>query len=228
MKRKESQLKITIGTQYFISTFLLFVFISILYGVQNYIGYETVSLILLLIIFLLPIFNFERGPIILAAIISALAWDYYFIPPHFTLHIDSTEDGVMLFLFFIVALTNGILTSRLKLQKKEALEKDRRLNALLELLKELAAAKDLETAIHGIVQQIYKVFECGSVVFQRGSDDKLDRTYHPASNFVPDELEWLAAETAFRTKTKLAGQRIQYQMPNVFFYPLLLKIQYFL
>ena len=123
-------INISIGKQYFISTLLLFIFISALYYIQNIIGYETVSLILLLIIFLLPIFNFEKGPIFISAVISALAWDYYFIPPHFTMKIDKTEDVVMLVMFFIVAVTNGVLTAKLKAKDNKMIEKDESLKAL--------------------------------------------------------------------------------------------------
>ena len=100
---------LTIEQQYFFSTVILFFFITILYIIQDTIGYETVSIILLLIIFLLPLFNFSKGPIVLSALISALAWDYYFIPPHFTMHIAKTEDAVMLFMtaFLIMLKTDG-------------------------------------------------------------------------------------------------------------------------
>ncbi|MGE5807409.1 MAG: DUF4118 domain-containing protein, partial [Ignavibacteria bacterium] len=143
MKLQNKTVSISTGKQYFLSTFILFVFIMLLYFVQDVIGYQTVSLILLLIIFLLPLFNFERGPIILSAVISALAWDYYFIPPHFTMHIAKPEDVMMLFMFFIVATTNGVLTARLKAQKNDMIEKERRSNALYNLIKELSSAKDL-------------------------------------------------------------------------------------
>ena len=140
MKTRKQINGLSIEKQYFFSTVIMFFFITLLYTIQNIIGYETVSLILLLIIFLLPLFNFSRGPIILSALISALAWDYYFIPPHFTMHIAKTEDAVMLFMFFIVAITNVIIATRLNAQKAEILKKERRLKALYSLIKELSGS----------------------------------------------------------------------------------------
>ena len=203
MEKRTQIFRFTTGKQYFFSTFILFFFITILYYTQSAIGYETVSLILLLIIFLLPIFNFEKGPIILAAVISALAWDYYFIPPHFTLHIDSTEDGVMLFMFFIVALTNGILTSQLRTQKKQALDKEKQLNSQLDLWKELSFSADLDSALNKIVDRIFRTFGTKSVVYLPENEDKINRTPHPASNFKPDEMGWLAALTTFKEKNEV-------------------------
>jgi two-component system sensor histidine kinase KdpD len=193
---------ISTGKQYFLSTVILFGFITILYFIQDLIGYQTVSLILLLIIFLLPLFNFERGPIILAAVISALAWDYYFIPPHFTLHIARPEDVMMLCMFIIVAMTNGVLTARLKEQKNDMTTKERRSNALYNLLKDLSAGKDLNEVSEKAVKQIQKTFGFQSVIFYSTDYNKLNRNPHPASSFLPDEMEWLAAELSYVNKSE--------------------------
>ena len=195
-------INISIGRQYLFSTILLFIFITILYGIQNLIGYETVSLILLLIIFLLPIFNFEKGPIIISAIISALAWDYYFIPPHFTMKIDKAEDVVMLFLFFIVAVTNGILTAKLKSKDIKMMERDRKLSSLYYLTKALSAANNLDKLLQITVEQIKNVFGFGTIIFFPDDDNKLKREPHPASNIKPDEMEWLLAEVSYKGKTE--------------------------
>lgn len=172
----------------------------ILYFVQDSIGYETVSLILLLIIFLLPLFNFERGPIILSAVISAFAWDYYFIPPHFTMRIAKPEDVMMLLMFFIVAVTNGFLTTQLKAQKNLIIEKERKSNALYQLLKALSDGKHLDDLLMNSVQQIKNVFGFDAVIFFPFDQSKLKREPHPTSSFKIDELDWLAAESSFKSR----------------------------
>lgn len=202
MKTKNKTFGISTGKQYFLSTVILFGFIVFLYYIQDIIGYQTVSLILLLVIFFLPLFNFERGPIILAAVISALAWDYYFIPPHFTLHIAKPEDVMMLCMFFIVAMTNGVLTARLKEQKNDMTAKERRSNALYNLLKDLSIGKDLNEVSEKTIKQIQNTFGFQSVLFYSTDYNKLNRNPHPSSSFIPDEMEWLAAELSFRDKTE--------------------------
>lgn len=192
---------LSIEKQYFISTVLLIFFISILYGIQGIIGYETVSMILLLIIFLLPLFNFSKGPIILSAFVSALAWDYYFIPPHFTMHIAKTEDAVMLLMFFIVALTNGILTSRLNNQKNEMFKKETRLQALNNLIKGFSVSKNTGEILANIVYQLSNQFGFETVIFFPENPGQLNRVPHPSSNYKFDEMEWLAAGAAFKSKT---------------------------
>jgi two-component system sensor histidine kinase KdpD len=220
MKTQTKRISFSIGMQYFFSTIILFGFITILYSMQDIIGYQTVSLILLLIIFFLPLFNFERGPIILAAIISALAWDYYFIPPHFTMHIEKTEDVVTLFMFFIVAITNGVLTSQLKTQKNEMMEKERRSNAFYNLLKELSTGKDINEVCKKVVEQVNNVFEAESVIFFSTNHKKLNRASHPASTFKTDEMEWFVAELAYNNKRETGKTTETLSDANAIYFPL--------
>ncbi len=198
----------------------MFVIIVILYNVQESIGYETVSLILLLIIFLLPLFNFEKGPIILSAVVSAFAWDYYFIPPHFTMRIAKPEDAMMLFMFFIVAVTNGVLTSRLKTQKNLMTEKERKSNALYLLLKALSEGKNLDEILTNALQQIRNVFGFESVIIFPADQYKLEREPHIVGNFRFDELEWLAAESSFESKRETGKSTDTLQNVEARYYPL--------
>jgi two-component system sensor histidine kinase KdpD len=202
MKTLKQKTGLSIEKQYFFSTIILFFFIAVLYLIQDTIGYETVSIILLLIIFLLPLFNFSRGPIILSAIISALAWDYYFIPPHFTMHIAKTEDVVMLFMFFIVAVTNGVLTSKLYVQKNRMLNQERKSDALYNLLKELASANNRDELLAKFSIEISEVFGLETIIYFPENGDKLNRVPDRASTFVPDEMEWLAAQASFKEKSE--------------------------
>src|SRR3954447_25230454 len=56
----------------------------------------------------------SRGPVLVAAALSALSWNFLFIPPLFTLHIAKLEDALTFATYFIVALTVGSLTSQLQ------------------------------------------------------------------------------------------------------------------
>jgi two-component system sensor histidine kinase KdpD len=221
MNIRKKNISISIGVQYLLATLILFIFIMFLYLVQDIIGYQTVSLILLLIIFLLPLLNFEKGPIILSAIISALAWDYYFIPPHFTMHIAKPEDVMTLFMFFIVAITNGVLTSRLRTQKNEMTEKERRSNAFYNLLKALSVGKDLNDVTQKAIQQISNTFEAESVVFYSSTHNKINREPHPTSTFKPDEMEWFVAELSYVNKRETGKTTDTLSDANALYFPLM-------
>ncbi|MEI6061912.1 MAG: ATP-binding protein [Bacteroidota bacterium] len=86
-------------------------------------GYHSVSLILLATVSIIAMF-FEITPVITAAILSALVWDYFFIPPRFTFQIGDGEDILMFLMYFIIALLNTVLTIKKRQYEKKVLEKE--------------------------------------------------------------------------------------------------------
>jgi two-component system, OmpR family, sensor histidine kinase KdpD len=76
-------------------------------------GYGAISLIFLLGV-LLAGMVLNRGPVLLVAALSALSWNFLFIPPLFTLHIAKFEDALTFATYFITAITVGSLTAQLK------------------------------------------------------------------------------------------------------------------
>lgn len=119
-------------------TVLFFVAITsvVCYFLKDLIGYQTISFILLFLVSLLSLF-YGIGPILLAATSCAFIWDYFFIPPEYTLHIQKPLDVMMLIMFFIIALLNGILTSRIRRQEKRIRIREERTSALYQLTKDL-------------------------------------------------------------------------------------------
>ncbi|MHB8260031.1 MAG: sensor histidine kinase [Bacteroidia bacterium] len=115
--------------QFFISI-LLICFISFFcYLLSPYIGYRVVALILLVTVSLVAML-FNILPVLLSALLSALIWDYFFIPPKFTFAIGSTEDGLMFSMYFVIAIVNGVLTYKIRLMKKEAQQREEKENTI--------------------------------------------------------------------------------------------------
>ena len=66
----------------------------------------------------------DIAPVLLAAVLSALSWDFFFIPPRFTLTVGTAEDRLLLLMYFIIALINAVLTSKIRQMEKEVKDKD--------------------------------------------------------------------------------------------------------
>lgn len=94
--------------QYVYGTTLVVAVSSICYFLSAYIGYKIVALILLLTVSVIAMF-FDIFPVLLAALLSALIWDFFFIPPIFTLYINQPEDVLMFLMYFIIAMVNATL-----------------------------------------------------------------------------------------------------------------------
>jgi len=63
-------------------------------------------------------------PVLVSAILSALIWDFFFIPPRFTFAVGTAEDRLLFLMYFIVALINATLTSKIRQMEKAVKEKD--------------------------------------------------------------------------------------------------------
>lgn len=91
--------------------------------ISNLAGYHVVALVLLLTVSTLAMF-LDILPVLLAALLSALIWDFYFIPPRYTFQIGNTEDTLMLLMYFFIALINAVLTNKIWQVEKEAHQKE--------------------------------------------------------------------------------------------------------
>lgn len=90
---------------------------------EDLIGYRGAALVLLMTVSVLAML-FEIWPVLLAAALSALVWNYFFIPPVFTFHIGSTEDVLMFLLYFVIASVNAVLTLRIRHVERRARDKE--------------------------------------------------------------------------------------------------------
>lgn len=119
--------RISTGRQYAYSILLVLLVALICYGLSAYIGYKVVAFILLLTVSLVAV-SFDIFPVLVTALLSALIWDFFFIPPQFTLHVDSADDGILLLMYFIIVMINAVLTYKIKTIQKEARKKIEREN----------------------------------------------------------------------------------------------------
>ena len=140
---------------------------------KDFVGYQVVSFALLFLVSILALF-YGTGPILLAATLSALIWDFFFIPPPFTLHIEKSVDVLMLIMFFIIALLNGILTSRVRRQEKKIRIREERTHALYQLTRELTMASGIDEVSKIAVRYIQKYFNLDCAIILKNDLNQLD------------------------------------------------------
>lgn len=140
--------------QYVIS-FLLVVLTSVAcYISTDFIGYRTVALILVMVVSLNAIL-FDIIPVLLSAILSALIWNYFFIPPIHTWNIETAEDTLMFSMYFVIASINAVLTYKIRQMEEKARhreEKERTIRLYNTLLNSLS--HELRTPIATIIGAI--------------------------------------------------------------------------
>lgn len=114
-----------IKRQFFIGAAAVCLVAALGYLFANIIGYRSVALLLLLTVSVLAM-RLSLYPVLLAALLSALIWDFFFIPPRFTFHVNEYADVLMLAMYFIIALLNGVLTARIRFFEQLARQKEAR------------------------------------------------------------------------------------------------------
>ncbi len=115
--------------QYLYSAGIIVVVAALCFAFTGLMGYRVPAFILLLAVSILAII-FDILPVLLSAALSALIWDIFFIPPRFTLHVDNAEDSFLLLMYFIIAMINAVLTSKIREAEKTTRLKEERANSV--------------------------------------------------------------------------------------------------
>ena len=137
------------------------------------------------------------GPVLLAASLSALVWNFFFIPPHFTFHIDSTLDILTFGLFFIIALTNAVLTTRIRNQEQLAREREKKTNALFQLTRQLSKSGGIEEVLQISEEEIQNNFSLEPVFLLQNGQNQLSGLRHSIKGKEITPLELYVAEWCF-------------------------------
>ena len=88
-------------------------------SVSGVMDYRSVGMFFLFIIALLSPYV-GPGPLFSAATLSAILWDFIFIPPRYTFAISRSADILLVTLYFIIALVTTVLTLRIRRQRDTA------------------------------------------------------------------------------------------------------------
>ncbi len=96
---------------------------------NHLVGYRIVAFMLLVCVSLLAM-SMDIIPVVLAALLSAILWDFLFIPPVFTFTVGSIEDRWMLVMYFVIALINAALTYKIRQIEKEVRAKEEKRRAI--------------------------------------------------------------------------------------------------
>ena len=162
-------------------------------------GYLSIGMLYLLAVIALSL-RVGRGPVLVAGVVSALTWDFLFIPPVFTFYIGKFEDGVMFGTYFIVALIAGHLTARIRAQERHERLREDRATALFHLTQGLSAARTLDEGVFAALRQADALFGAQTALLTDDGGGGL--APHFAGSFTMSEKEAGVADWAWRNRRK--------------------------
>ena len=169
------------------------------YALATFIGYWSLALVYLLAILLLGL-RLSRGPLLLAAALSAVLWDFLFIPPLYTFYIARFDDAFMLGLFFVVALVTGQLTSRLRSDERNERRREQKATALYRLTRSIGLARSVDEVLWQAVRQIRETFDLESAFYIAENKFGLPASPHTSSDMTLDEKEHGVAVWSYRNR----------------------------
>ena len=160
------------------------------------IGYHSVGFLFLLAILALSLF-FSLGPILFGAILSALIWDFFFIPPHGTFAISKQEDIIMCVAYLVAALITGSLTNRIRWRENMLRIREERTNTLYEIVRAIVGARDKGELVRAVTERMGSSLSGDYTVFLRGSEGGLERDPVVGTRWMIGDKEWAVSKWAF-------------------------------
>lgn len=115
------------------------------------------------------------GPGIFAAVLSVLSFDFFFVPPYFTLVVRDIEYVVTLLVLAAVALLVGTLAARLRRQVETARQRERRLEVLYRLSRALSGVTGVRSLAMAAEVELSSIFGSKAGVWLPRTDGLLER-----------------------------------------------------
>jgi two-component system sensor histidine kinase KdpD len=149
---------------------------------QLLIGHRAIALIYLLGMVLMALI-IGRCPMLLAAALTALCFDFFFLPPVGNFHISSVEDAIMLAMYVAVALVLGQLTARIRTQEQVERQREQYATAMYRLTQQLVEATGLDELVIRLVRHLEGVFGVRVAVLLPDRSQHSSFRVHSASTY---------------------------------------------
>jgi two-component system sensor histidine kinase KdpD len=160
------------------------------------IGYQAVGFVFLMMILVLGLFV-SIGPVLVAAVLSTLIWDYIFIPPFQTFRISAPEDIAMCIAYLLTAATTGTLAYRIRKREWMLRLREERTRVLYDIVRIMAAGRDKKAFMPAVADQLGTVLNGECSIASSALDRKLERQAFPSRPWCTDDKEWAVAQWAF-------------------------------
>jgi len=163
MQKKSHEASIR-SKEYVLAFLAVILTTGVCYLLKDIIGYQTVGLVFLIVTAFLSL-TLGRGAIIITAVLTFFIWNFFFITPILTLHIENVHDVILLFANLAVALTGGTLISKLR-QNQITLQKNKaRISLLYSLLESLNNTASIKGVVEKVRAELHEHFDADAIIY---------------------------------------------------------------
>jgi len=153
--------------------------------------------IIYLLVVVLAAFYLGRGPAVMTSVLGVAAFDFFFVPPRFTMAVSDTE----YLLTFLGLLATGLVVSHLtglvREQADAASSREAQTIALYELGRDLTVAAGLDAIAQTIITHISQTFGREVAIFLPDESGAL-KVYAASPELVIAENELAVADWSFK------------------------------
>ncbi len=175
------------GRRYLLSALLVFAASLLSVPVHRFMSPTNLVMIYLAAVVLAAIY-LGRGPAMLAALLSVLSFDFFFVPPSLTLAVSDTEYLLTFLGLFVVGLVISQLAARASEQARMAQQREELSASLYAFSRELTSALTVEDIIAVIVRHVSEDFHRDAVLLLPEGDRLAIHSYSPQATLDEDEL----------------------------------------
>jgi two-component system, OmpR family, sensor histidine kinase KdpD len=161
--------------------------------------FDLINIVLLyLLSVLVSAVRWGRGPSFFSSLLGVLFFNFFFVPPVFTLAVDNMQHLFVLVVFFLVALVTSTTATKLRNELGKATEREKRALTLYALSQKIAAEADLEQVLKTFTGKVAEILS-GAVIMLilDPNTGALNKTAASPNDAVFDEKEYAVARWVF-------------------------------
>ena len=117
--------------------------------------------------------RFGRAPSLVTAALNVIAFDFFFVPPRYSMAISDAQYLVTFAVMLTIAFVIANLMASIRQQTRVAGARERRTALLYAMSRELVATRGVDSLARVAVSHIAEVFQCQAVVLLPNIDGKL-------------------------------------------------------
>ncbi len=125
-----------------------------------------------------------RAASLLTSLLSVGAFNFFFVPPYFTLAVAELHYAMTFFVMFVVAVTIGGLTARMRAQAEAARQRERHTAALYAMSRDLASTRGVDGIVKVAARHVAALVETDVAVLLSGPGGAL----HSSNGLPPAAL----------------------------------------
>ncbi|WP_039912872.1 two-component system sensor histidine kinase KdpD [Cellvibrio mixtus] len=141
--------------------------------------------------------RFGRGPAVVSAIISVIAFDFFFVPPRFSFAVSDVQYLITFAVMLIVGLVIGQLTAGLRFQARVSMHRESRSRALYEFARALSGVLATEQIFETTRSHLERTFRAKVLLLLPDNEGRLQ----PPTGQVSDALDIAIAQWSFDRAT---------------------------